>query len=145
MTSSNSNARSLPGIPPDSPFKVDALSRSLSDAIGELPDDSGRQQQQHGGERSSSSGNHLHASSSGRLDASTSQRSVSAPAHDPTPTSNAHANGLGPPIQPPTRSATSASKASNGAPRNPLIDLIETEQGYVDDLALVIKVRPVAS
>lgn len=38
------------------------------------------------------------------------------------------------------RATSPAKKAGGGAPRNPLIDLIETEHGYVNDLAMIIKV-----
>lgn len=74
---------------------------------------------------SSGSGSISAASSSGR-------RSSDATA---TPNGNANANNAN--AQP---TPTPTSTAQQARSRNPLIDLIDTEKGYVEDLGLVIKV-----
>lgn len=57
-----------------------------------------------------------------------------------TVTTTEHSNANSSMAAAPARTSSSAAPAA-AQPRNPLIDLIETERAYVDDLAMVIKVR----
>ena len=118
-TRGGSPARALSpaGVGPlSSPFKTSQLSQSLDEALGDMP------------ESSASTG-----SAAAYPVASTSRL-------PPPPPQETDAYGQGNSSSssaPSTRQATTTGKA---APRNPLVDLIDTEHGYVDDLAMVIKV-----
>ena len=45
-----------------------------------------------------------------------------------------------PPLPPPPVASSSLASGSASAKRNPLVDLLETERLYVDDLGVIIKV-----
>jgi hypothetical protein len=93
-----------------------------------------------------------HTSSNGSITPSARSSGGATATPGPGPSSSSSHNNTtpGPPAQTTlanggTLSATrSQSTNSRSASRNPLIDLIETEKGYVDDLGLVIKVRAFA-
>ena len=96
------------------PFKTSQLSQSLDEALGDMPE--------------------------GSSNPGASRQPVAPPPVASTSRLQPavqEANGQDGRAGTPARQPTTAGKS---APRNPLIDLIDTEHGYVDDLAMVIKV-----
>jgi len=68
------------------------------------------------------------------------------PMHSPMPSPLPSPSGYHPPPTAPLQTAplrrdTSLSDDGGGSKRNPLIDLMETEKTYVEQLTLVIRVR----